>query len=1804
MRPLGIRGIVALAVAGGLVCAGDAWALTVDGGPAFVHEGVAPTYQLSGQAPEAATQTVTVNGQLAAFDAIGGTWSIDLPVAVGSNSVDVRSWDLDGAPVAQASASVFHNPVGSPAELHLELGAPTRMLNDNTLTIDVRIVDPVGRIHYTAWDELGAVSVVRLPDRTPVATTNTVFDPHLPVPDDSIRFMSGWGSVSFTLDDGAAFGAGDIEVSVDWGALGAARTVTVVDAPAFRDMAGNLAGADLVWGPDETIRVTAAMTVPAGSELTILPGTLVQVNTTGGLQNGTLLTVHGSVQALGTRDRPVFMFSERGAAAMTLTQSGSASNPNAWRGWQLQGGGSSTFRHVFLSGAGNGNVVSHPRPPVIGIFDTHSLLADRCIFADNNGMVFSGQGTGTYTIRKTLVSRAGIGAEFFGNGHTLRIRDSWFTGVGHAPEPNNLDGDLLHIDGAASDQLVTGSVIADGGDDGLDHSGSNFRLEHSIVWGVRDKAVSMTGGHAVVHNTLLFESRTGIRGRAATDYVTIATPNPIATVDAVRASIVWPASISTCVGTVEYTNVGNAGHLGCGVGNLSVDPGFTDQAGRDYNPHPGSPMLTAGPDGGRIGWLGFPYGAVCAGDADCDDGNACTSDACDGQLCTFTAIIGCATCDIDADCDDGNACTADVCGGDGACQNAPVADGAVCDDGLACTGPDSCSGGACDGALSAGSNASCDACVDGYEGDGVNCALCPAGRFSAGGAACQPCPQDTFASAPGAAACADCPAGFHTDGQSGAVACTDIDECAAGTDDCGVNELCVNLEPGFECELQCPEGDADGDGVCDDVDVCEGDDATGDSDGDGVCDDLDACPAADVTFETGTVVASSVGWTSLGLLAAYDEAVVVTTAHLLPGDGPYVPRVRNDAGEWQVRLDPMGGAAAVDVPVAYFAIEAGVYTVAEHGMALEAARYTSSVTDFAWNFAGEARAYQQAYADPVVLGQVMSANDPAWSVFWSRGADELTPPSATTLFTGKHVAEDPDTVRADELVGYLVAERGAGVLCGVDLYAERTPDFVQGADDAAPFGFGTPLATDAAVASLTAMDGGNGGWAAFYGVDGVTADAVDLVVDEDQLSDAERAHTTEQIALLLVGGPCADVDGDGLCGAADNCPDDANADQADSDADGAGDVCDVCPGEAGSVRFDTGVDLASTDASTFVPFGELFDDAVVVATSGFATGALVARVESVQADGFWLRMLSADATPVAVAGLAVHWFAIERGRYDVDHHGLRAEAVRYSTDLVDHNGAWVGEAQGLSQPYVAPVVLGQVVSAEPRFSSFWARGATRTDPPSAGAVFTGRTVAEDPDLARPAEDVNYVVFEAGEVTVCGRRLVAGVGADIVTGPVNGAAFTYGTPADLVPETVTLSMAGMDGADGGWPALQGSDPVRVGGFDPVIVEDELNDADGVHTTEQLAFLVTSRPLAAPPSIARFEAIPGDPIQGTPVRLEWDTSDVFAVEIQPDVGPGLAPNGSVEFVPSGETVYTLTATGPGGVVSADVLVTPRAAPAVPLAVLEVAVDGAAWVPVALDPGAFTAPVVIATPVYDAGAVPSVARIRNVGPNGFEVTLTRADGAVEAAPAVQVQLVVVEAGVYTEAVHGVDLEAGVVAGIGATGKPTIAATPLAGLANAYVDPIVVGHVQTANDLRFQAFFATGVNRGEPPSAGDIRIGRHIGEDPDTARGAESVGYVVIEAGTWAVSGATLVAGRTADAVRGVTDTAPHVQALAGLGSVAGAALSMAGVDGGDGGWPVFSGADPVSADGLSVNVDEDTLGDADRAHTTEQLGFVVIE
>lgn len=69
---------------------------------------------------------------------------------------------------------------------------------------------------------------------------------------------------------------------------------------------------------------------------------------------------------------------------------------------------------------------------------------------------------------------------------------------------------------------------------------------------------------------------------------------------------------------------------------------------------------------------------------------------------------GSPACSGNGECDDGNACTVDVCDG-GTCTNNPGADGTSCSDGLACTTGDVCTEGVCGGAETCPLYQGCDA---------------------------------------------------------------------------------------------------------------------------------------------------------------------------------------------------------------------------------------------------------------------------------------------------------------------------------------------------------------------------------------------------------------------------------------------------------------------------------------------------------------------------------------------------------------------------------------------------------------------------------------------------------------------------------------------------------------------------------------------------------------------------------------------------------------------------------------------------------------------------------------------------------------------------------------------------------------------------------------------------------------------------------------------------------------------------------------------------------------------------------------
>lgn len=242
-----------------------------------------------------------------------------------------------------------------------------------------------------------------------------------------------------------------------------------------------------------------------------------------------------------------------------------------------------------------------------------------------------------------------------------------------------------------------------------------------------------------------------------------------------------------------------------------------------------------------------PVVPPCTADADCDDSNGCTTDACDvdAGTCsneaacdedhcvtvsnaedTVTVCVEClndAECDDDDACngaetcvtgtctdgtacvvDDGNECTTDACDPATGCSNTNVADGTACaDDGNDCTG-DVCTAGACthDNAADGLACDDTDACTGGdvcAEGACVGTAIdgcCETDADCAAGDVC----TDNVCETP-TPACT-----LNTD-------CDDENPC---TDDTCTDGACVTTNNTAPCNdaNACTNSDVCGGGVC------------------------------------------------------------------------------------------------------------------------------------------------------------------------------------------------------------------------------------------------------------------------------------------------------------------------------------------------------------------------------------------------------------------------------------------------------------------------------------------------------------------------------------------------------------------------------------------------------------------------------------------------------------------------------------------------------------------------------------------------------------------------------------------------------------------------------------------------------------------------------------------------------------------------------------------------------------------------------------------------------------------------------
>jgi hypothetical protein len=372
--------------------------------------------------------------------------------------------------------------------------------------------------------------------------------------------------------------------------------------------------------------------------------------------------------------------------------------------------------------------------------------------------------------------------------------------------------------------------------------------------------------------------------------------------------------------------------------------------------------------------------------------------------------------------------------------------------------------------------------------------------------------------------------------------------------------------------IDCASGDGDGDGTCDDADLCFGDDATGDTDGDGVCDDGDPCPL-DATDDTdGDGVCDSVDL-CLGDDATGDsdgDGTCDDRASCVPFDkdvGSALGVVDADdscsfAADYTATCG--SGAGSEDVAIRWTAPAAGTYTFTTNGSSYDTTLHLRDgavcpgpAPQLVCNDDG-GEGTRSLITRTVDEGDVILVVVDGYGSS-SCGDYVLTVDCASGDADGDGVCDDADPCPVDAL-----DDSDGDGSCDVD-------DLCAG-DDATGDSDGDGVCDDTDACPLSDPDDADG--------DG-TCDDVDLCVGDDAAGDtdgdgvcddadacpldapddADGDGVCDSVDLCVGTDATGDSDGDGFCDDADVCPSQSD-DQTDSDGDGAGDACDACPASA------------------------------------------------------------------------------------------------------------------------------------------------------------------------------------------------------------------------------------------------------------------------------------------------------------------------------------------------------------------------------------------------------------------------------------------------------------------------------------------------------------------------------------------------------------------------------------------------------------------------------------------------------------------
>ena len=245
---------------------------------------------------------------------------------------------------------------------------------------------------------------------------------------------------------------------------------------------------------------------------------------------------------------------------------------------------------------------------------------------------------------------------------------------------------------------------------------------------------------------------------------------------------------------------------------------------------------------------------------------------------------------------------------------------------------------------------------------------------------------------------------------------------------------------------------------------------------------------------------------------------------------------------------------------------------------------------------------------------------------------------------------------------------------------------------------------------------------------------------------------------------------------------------------------------------------------------------------------------------------------------------------------------------------------------------------------------------------------------------------------------------------------------------------------------------------------------------------------------------------------------------------------------------------------------------------------WRTVTLD-HTFTNMVVVATPVLNnASSQTILSRIRNASGNSFDIRLESPSGTVTDYS--NVHYIVMEEGLYTEARNGIKCEAVLTTSSVVSSRSNWRFEPRS-FTNNYTSPVVVGQVMTTNDTDWSVFWASANdNRKAIPTNNSFAAGKHVGEDNETIRSDETIGFIVFESGSGELIPGVFYDAWIISEVRGLDNDFDTSFDFESINNPETAVLSSARMNGNDGGFPVLLGQNPLTNNSISIVIAEDQL------------------